>query len=128
MDSGGPNWSGLLKWSLTHSDGTSAQKVVSAEEQAWFREAMKEMTGPDETEVMKQIGAFLTHDQHPNYAGVCPLAPLECNANHGSSMETSTRRHRWRRRGTASLALTVRRHRMSLCSITVRVRGRCAPS
>lgn len=68
---GQPNWGGLLKWSLGHSDGTSAQKVVSKEEQKWFREAMAAMA-PDETEVMKQIGAFLTHNTHPDYTGECP--------------------------------------------------------
>jgi hypothetical protein len=85
---GVPDWSGLLKWSLAHSDGTTAQKIVTAEEQAWFREAMQAMTGPDETEVMKQIGAFLTHDHHPNYSGACPLVPPESNANTAA---------RWRR-------------------------------
>lgn len=36
-----PNWDGLLKWSLSHSDGTSSSRNLSEEDRRWFMEAMQ---------------------------------------------------------------------------------------
>jgi hsp70-interacting protein len=40
----GPNWLGLLKWSLSHSDGTSPSPVqaMSTEDKQWLETVMKE--------------------------------------------------------------------------------------
>ncbi|KAM7464049.1 hypothetical protein LguiA_032170 [Lonicera macranthoides] len=38
---GGPNWEGLLKWSLAHSDGTRSSRNLSEEDRRWFTEAMQ---------------------------------------------------------------------------------------
>eukprot|EP00959_Pyramimonas_sp_CCMP1952_P269394 5631768-Pyramimonas_sp.AAC.1 len=33
--SGQPDWAGLLKWSLAHSDGTAPARQISEEERKW---------------------------------------------------------------------------------------------
>ncbi|EOA21143.1 hypothetical protein CARUB_v10001487mg [Capsella rubella] len=40
----GPNWDGLLKWSLSHSDGTRPTRQLSEEDRKWFAEAMQSQT------------------------------------------------------------------------------------
>lgn len=40
----GPNWDGLLKWSLAHSDGTRPPRNLSEEDRRWFMEAMQAQT------------------------------------------------------------------------------------
>ncbi|KAK1632916.1 hypothetical protein QYE76_007231 [Lolium multiflorum] len=39
---GGPDWNGLLKWSLAHGgDGTTPSRALSDEDRKWFMEAMQ---------------------------------------------------------------------------------------
>lgn len=35
INMGQPDWAGLLKWSIGHSDGTTAAREISEEERAW---------------------------------------------------------------------------------------------
>ncbi|KAL7169876.1 hypothetical protein ACSBR2_034841 [Camellia fascicularis] len=51
---GGANWDGLLKWSLSHSDGTRPPRNLSEEDRRWFMEAMQAHT-VDVTKRMKDI-------------------------------------------------------------------------
>ncbi|XP_047334715.1 hsp70-binding protein 1-like [Impatiens glandulifera] len=46
MANEGPNWEGLLKWSLSHADGTHSHppRHLSEEERVWFMEAIQERT------------------------------------------------------------------------------------
>ncbi|KAG7560760.1 Armadillo-type fold [Arabidopsis thaliana x Arabidopsis arenosa] len=44
MANNGPNWDGLLKWSLSHSDGSSSSSRLSEEDRQWFMEAMQAHT------------------------------------------------------------------------------------
>ncbi|KAI4356493.1 hypothetical protein L6164_000515 [Bauhinia variegata] len=44
MAKDGPNWEGLLKWSLAHSDGTRPTGNLSEEDRRWFMEAMQAQT------------------------------------------------------------------------------------
>uniref|UniRef100_A0ACD6A7Q9 Uncharacterized protein n=1 Tax=Avena sativa TaxID=4498 RepID=A0ACD6A7Q9_AVESA len=42
---GGPDWNGLLKWSLAHGgDGTTPSRALSEEDRKWFIEAMQANT------------------------------------------------------------------------------------
>ncbi|XP_047065840.1 uncharacterized protein LOC124673845 isoform X4 [Lolium rigidum] len=42
---GGPDWNGLLKWSLAHGgDGTTPSRALSEEDRKWFMEAMQANT------------------------------------------------------------------------------------
>ncbi|WCJ28329.1 Fes1A [Euphorbia peplus] len=50
----GPNWDGLLKWSLAHSDGTASARTLSEEDRRWFMEAMQSQT-VDVVKRMKEI-------------------------------------------------------------------------
>ncbi|XP_010276700.1 PREDICTED: uncharacterized protein LOC104611382 [Nelumbo nucifera] len=50
----GPNWEGLLKWSLAHSDGTRPTRNLSEEDRKWFMEAMQSQT-IDVIKRMKEI-------------------------------------------------------------------------
>ncbi|KAK6942983.1 Nucleotide exchange factor Fes1 [Dillenia turbinata] len=50
----GPNWEGLLKWSLAHSDGTNPPRNLSEEDRKWFMEAMQAQT-LDVVRRMKEI-------------------------------------------------------------------------
>ena len=55
--SGGPNWLGLLQWSLAHSDGTSSSTNVQRmgdEDRKWLEAVMKENV-KDEPARMNQI-------------------------------------------------------------------------
>ncbi|XP_062214133.1 uncharacterized protein LOC133915122 [Phragmites australis] len=51
---GGPDWNGLLKWSLAHADGTAPPRVLSEEDKKWFMEAMQTNT-VDVVKRMKEI-------------------------------------------------------------------------
>lgn len=50
----GPNWDGLLKWSIAHSDGTGTGRNLSEEDRKWFMEAMQAQT-IDVVKRMKEI-------------------------------------------------------------------------
>ncbi|KAF3449161.1 hypothetical protein FNV43_RR09889 [Rhamnella rubrinervis] len=50
----GPNWDGLLKWSLAHSDGTQPPRNLSEEDRRWFMEAMQAQS-VDVVRRMKEI-------------------------------------------------------------------------
>ncbi|CAN8269523.1 unnamed protein product [Cochlearia groenlandica] len=54
MAKDGPNWDGLLKWSLSHADGTRPTRKLSEEERKWFMEAMQSQT-VDVVKRMKEI-------------------------------------------------------------------------
>ncbi|KAI4331706.1 hypothetical protein MLD38_029863 [Melastoma candidum] len=54
MSQEGPNWEGLLKWSLAHSDGTRSTRNLSEDDRKWFMEAMQSQT-VDVVRRMKQI-------------------------------------------------------------------------
>lgn len=58
---GQPDWAGLLKWSLSHSDGTAPAREISEEDRKWFAEAVKANT-VDDVAIMQQIGAFLVQE------------------------------------------------------------------
>ncbi|XP_060201967.1 uncharacterized protein LOC132630404 [Lycium barbarum] len=50
----GPNWDGLLKWSLSHADATNPPRNLSEEDRRWFMEAMQSQT-VDVIKRMKEI-------------------------------------------------------------------------
>ncbi|KAK4348499.1 hypothetical protein RND71_031254 [Anisodus tanguticus] len=50
----GPNWDGLLKWSLSHADSTNPPRNLSEEDRKWFMEAMQSQT-VDVVKRMKEI-------------------------------------------------------------------------
>ncbi|CAN8254619.1 unnamed protein product [Cochlearia groenlandica] len=56
----GPNWDGLLKWSLSHSNGSSSSssRSLSEEDRQWFMEAMQAST-IDSISRMKQISQIM---------------------------------------------------------------------
>ncbi|XVF55248.1 hypothetical protein PTKIN_Ptkin06aG0022000 [Pterospermum kingtungense] len=54
MAKDGPNWDGLLKWSIAHSDGTRPTRNLSEEDRRWFMEAMQSQT-VDVVKRMKEI-------------------------------------------------------------------------
>lgn len=54
MAKDGPNWEGLLKWSLAHSDGTRNPRNLSDEDRKWFMEAMQAQS-VDVIKRMKEI-------------------------------------------------------------------------
>ncbi|XP_068643661.1 hsp70 nucleotide exchange factor FES1-like isoform X2 [Aristolochia californica] len=54
MASDKPNWDGLLKWSIAHSDGTRPPQNISEEDRRWFMEAMESQT-VDVIKRMKEI-------------------------------------------------------------------------
>lgn len=67
-----PNWEGLLKWSLSHSDGTEPQRQLSEEDRRWFMEAMQAQT-IDVTKRMKEITQVMkTPDEVLESQGVTP--------------------------------------------------------
>ncbi|MQM15805.1 hypothetical protein Taro_048753 [Colocasia esculenta] len=51
MANDGLKWDGLLKWSLSHSDGTRPASNLSEEDRKWFMEAMQAQT----VDVMKRM-------------------------------------------------------------------------
>lgn len=58
MAGDGPDWKGLLKWSLSHSDGTSSARQLSEEDRKWFMEAMQDQT-VDVIRRMKEIAMVM---------------------------------------------------------------------
>lgn len=58
----GPNWDGLLKWSLSHADGTQSTRQLSDEDRKWFMEAMQAQT-IDVVKRMKEISAVMQTPQ-----------------------------------------------------------------
>ncbi|XWS55640.1 hypothetical protein CRYUN_Cryun09bG0018400 [Craigia yunnanensis] len=54
MAKDGPNWDGLLKWSIAHSDGTRPTRNLSEEDRRWFMEAMQSQS-IDVIKRMKEI-------------------------------------------------------------------------
>ncbi|XP_011094893.1 uncharacterized protein LOC105174471 [Sesamum indicum] len=68
----GPNWDGLLKWSLSHSDGTNSSRNLSEEDRRWFMEAMQAQT-VDVIKRMKEITLVMqTPEQVLESQGVTP--------------------------------------------------------
>ncbi|CAN7117227.1 unnamed protein product [Brassica rapa subsp. narinosa] len=63
MAKDGPNWDGLLKWSLSHADGTQPTRQLSEEERKWFMEAMQSQT-VDVVKRMKEITLVMQTPQH----------------------------------------------------------------
>ncbi|XWS43741.1 hypothetical protein CRYUN_Cryun16bG0129800 [Craigia yunnanensis] len=54
MAKDGPNWDGLLKWSIANSDGTRPTRNLSEEDRRWFMEAMQSQS-VDVIKRMKEI-------------------------------------------------------------------------
>ncbi|WOL08409.1 hypothetical protein Cni_G17162 [Canna indica] len=54
MAGDGLKWDGLLKWSLSHADGTGSARNLSEEDRKWFMEAMQAQT-VDVVKRMKEI-------------------------------------------------------------------------
>ncbi|KAJ6742183.1 PROTEIN FOLDING REGULATOR [Salix viminalis] len=72
MAKDGPNWDGLLKWSLAHSDGTSSNRNLSEEDRKWFLEAMQSQS-VDVVKRMKEITLVMqTPEQVLESQGVTP--------------------------------------------------------
>ncbi|KAH0864945.1 hypothetical protein HID58_082156 [Brassica napus] len=63
MANNGPSWDGLLKWSLSHSDGASPSRPLSEEDRQWFMEAMQGHT-IDSISRMKQISQIMKMPEH----------------------------------------------------------------
>ncbi|XP_010543280.1 PREDICTED: hsp70 nucleotide exchange factor fes1-like [Tarenaya hassleriana] len=72
MAKDGPNWDGLLKWSLSHADGTRPTRQLSEEDRKWFTEAMQSQT-VDVVKRMKEITQVMqTPEQVLEAQGVTP--------------------------------------------------------
>ncbi|TXG58642.1 hypothetical protein EZV62_016471 [Acer yangbiense] len=72
MAKDGPNWDGLLKWSIAHSDGTQGPRNLSEEDRRWFMEAMQSQT-VDVIKRMKEITLVMqTPEQVLESQGVTP--------------------------------------------------------
>ncbi|GAB4833845.1 hypothetical protein Ancab_032092 [Ancistrocladus abbreviatus] len=72
MAKDGPNWEGLLKWSLSHADGTAPQRHLSDEDRKWFMEAMQAHS-IDVIKRMKEITQVMqTPEQVLEAQGVTP--------------------------------------------------------
>ncbi|PIN17070.1 Armadillo/beta-catenin-like repeat-containing protein [Handroanthus impetiginosus] len=72
MSKEGPNWEGLLKWSLSHSDATNSSRNLSEEDRRWFMEAMQAQT-VDVIKRMKEITLVMqTPEQVLESQGVTP--------------------------------------------------------
>ncbi|CAI8600881.1 unnamed protein product [Vicia faba] len=68
----GPNWDGLLKWSIANSDGTRPNRELSEEDRKWFMEAMQAQT-VDVVKRMKEITLVMkTPEQELENQGVTP--------------------------------------------------------
>ncbi|KAK9920411.1 hypothetical protein M0R45_028966 [Rubus argutus] len=67
-----PNWEGLLKWSLAHSDGTRPNRNLSDDDRKWFMEAMQAQS-IDVVKRMKEITLVMqTPEQVLEAQGVTP--------------------------------------------------------
>lgn len=72
MAEDGPNWEGLLKWSLAHTDGTRPTRNLSEEDRKWFMEAMQAQS-VDVVKRMKEITLVMqTPEQVLEAHGVSP--------------------------------------------------------
>ncbi|KAL9659790.1 hypothetical protein QQ045_024599 [Rhodiola kirilowii] len=72
MANEGPNWDGLLKWSIKHSDGTRPTRNLSEEDKRWFMEAMQAQT-VDVVKRMKEISLVMqTPEKVLEEQGVTP--------------------------------------------------------
>ncbi|XP_062166662.1 uncharacterized protein LOC133872982 [Alnus glutinosa] len=72
MAEDGPNWEGLLKWSLAHTDGTRPTRNLSEEDRRWFMEAMQAQS-VDVIKRMKEITLVMqTPEQVLEAQGVSP--------------------------------------------------------
>lgn len=69
--SGGPDWQGLLKWSLRHTDGTSSEprRQITEEERRWFYEAVASQV-EDEGERLKQNLLVLSQSHDGEIQGI----------------------------------------------------------
>ncbi|GJP38115.1 hypothetical protein CLOM_g22556 [Closterium sp. NIES-68] len=54
----GSNLEGILKWSLTHSDGTGPARQITEEERQWFNQAVQSAV-VDVVQRMKEIGMLM---------------------------------------------------------------------
>ncbi|GAV76560.1 hypothetical protein CFOL_v3_20033 [Cephalotus follicularis] len=69
----GPNWDGLLKWSLANSDGTRPARNLSEDDRKWFMEAMQSQS-VDVIKRMKEITLVMqTPDHVLESQGVTPV-------------------------------------------------------
>ncbi|XP_047311332.1 hsp70 nucleotide exchange factor fes1-like [Impatiens glandulifera] len=72
MANEGPKWDGLLKWSLSHADGTRPPRNLSEDDRRWFMEAMQEQT-VDVVKRMKEITMVMqTPEQVLESQGITP--------------------------------------------------------
>ncbi|KMT11049.1 hypothetical protein BVRB_5g111390 [Beta vulgaris subsp. vulgaris] len=72
MNQDNPNWEGLLKWSLSHSDGTQPPRHLSDEDRKWFMEALQSQT-IDVVKRMKDITLVMqTPEEVLDSQGVTP--------------------------------------------------------
>lgn len=72
MAKDGPNWDGLLKWSIANSDGTRPTRNLSEDDRRWFMEAMQSQT-VDVIKRMKEITLVMqTPEQVLESQGVTP--------------------------------------------------------
>ncbi|KAE8692448.1 putative Zinc finger family protein [Hibiscus syriacus] len=70
MAKDGPNWDGLLKWSIANSDGTRPPRNLSEVDRKWFMEAMQSQT-VDVIQRMKEITLVMkTPEQELEAQGV----------------------------------------------------------
>ncbi|CAH9133888.1 unnamed protein product [Cuscuta epithymum] len=59
----GPNWDGLLKWSISHADGTRPARNLSEEDRKWFMEAMQAQS-VDIPKRMREISLVMQTPEH----------------------------------------------------------------
>ena len=64
MSGSGPNWLGLLKWSLQYSDGTdgSACHAMSDDDKEWLKRAMSDLVKDEPnrmSEVLNELKQFI---------------------------------------------------------------------
>lgn len=72
MSKEAPDWQGLLKWSIAHSDGTAPPRNLSEEDRKWFMDAMQSQS-MDVIKRMKEITLVMqTPDQVLETQGVTP--------------------------------------------------------
>ncbi|KAK4774622.1 hypothetical protein SAY86_009557 [Trapa natans] len=91
-----PNWEGLLKWSIAHSDGTRPTRALSEEDRKWFMEAMQAQS-VDVIKRMKEITLVMqTPEQVLESQGVTPddiEAMLEELQEHVESIDMANDLH-----------------------------------
>ncbi|KAJ4849165.1 hypothetical protein Tsubulata_028905 [Turnera subulata] len=73
MSKEGPDWDGLLKWSLSHSDGTGEARNLSEDDRRWFMEAMQAQT-VDVMQRLKELTQVMnTPEEVLESQGVTPV-------------------------------------------------------